>query len=90
MAADPDAHQFSWSEFMVYVEVTFILFEHYQFLAVLEHDTAWHKWRRAHALPWSSTNPILRDIHLTGKSLSRSNPKPHPSLPNPIPMLCLF
>jgi hypothetical protein len=40
MVADPNAHQFLWSEFMVYVEVTSILFEHYQFSVVLEHDTA--------------------------------------------------
>jgi hypothetical protein len=80
MAADPDPHDFLWGPFISYTTTTGLLFDIYQFAAVIEFNVAWRKWRRARRLPWDSSNALLRDLHLLGKPLGKAPPlKPSPS-----------
>jgi hypothetical protein len=77
MAADPKSHNFVWSEFMTYLEVTDILFTIHRFKTVIEYDIAWRKWRRANSESWSAFNHVLRDFYLAGgPTSSSSQPKP--------------
>ncbi len=66
MGASLDNHQFVWSDFVCYIELTTLLFHNYKFSAVLEYDVAWRKWRRAYKKKWLEFNLFLRDIHLLG------------------------
>jgi hypothetical protein len=43
MSVAPLDHEFSWSEYICYIEMTTILFEHYEFSAVLNYDCAWRR-----------------------------------------------
>jgi hypothetical protein len=72
MAADPDPHDFFWGPFILYTTTTGLLFDIYQFAAVIEFDMAWRKWRRAGCLPWDSSNALLHDLHLLGKPLGKA------------------
>jgi hypothetical protein len=84
MASDPDPHQFSLSDFLVYAGITKVLFNTYQFYAVLEYDRAWRQWRRARAQKWTASNHVLRDMYLLANSLSvKSAPKPRLAPANP-------
>ncbi|MCE3014121.1 MAG: cell division protein ZapD [Proteobacteria bacterium] len=90
MSADAGTHDFVWADFVCYLELAGKLFDFYQFGAVLAHDVAWRKWRRAYHKSWSSVNPFLRDMHLLGKELSGGSAvpgKPKPANPT-APLLC--
>lgn len=84
MSASPEVHNFKWSDFICYIELTTILFAHYDFTAVLEHDIAWRKWRRAYNKLWCASNPFLRDVHLLGHNRP-AKPADNPSKPKSAP-----
>ncbi|MGZ6230755.1 MAG: hypothetical protein ACXWMO_08315 [Syntrophales bacterium] len=77
MSASPQEHQFVWSDFMLWIQMIGVLFDAYQFSAVIEYEKAWRRWRRSNRLLWSSVNPVLRDLLLSGKGLIFSS-KPNP------------
>jgi hypothetical protein len=78
MAGSASDHQFVWSDFILWLQLMNVLFDSYLFYAVVECERAWRRWRRANRLPWSATNPTLRDLFLTGKGFISV---PRPPLP---------
>jgi hypothetical protein len=71
MSASPLDHDFSWSEYICYIEMTTILFEHCEFSAVLNYDCTWRHWRCAYSKPWSAENAFARITHLMGHELPK-------------------
>lgn len=69
LSSAPEANQFVWTDFMLWIQHMTVLFGAYQFAAVVEYDRAWRRWRRANLQPWSALNPSLRDLYLTGKGI---------------------
>ena len=76
LSASPKDHEFVWPDFICYIELTTVLFEHYEFSAVVAHDCSWRRWRRAYKKSWCSSNPFLRDVHLLGHDLRPKAPAP--------------
>jgi hypothetical protein len=53
-------HDFFWSEYICYIEMMTILFEYYEFSAVLNYDCAWRHWRHAYSKPGLPRTPLLK------------------------------
>lgn len=93
MSASPAEHNFDWSDFVLWTQSIDVLFGVYHFQAVVEFERAWRRWRRANGKRWAETNPVLRDLYLTGKELRGTGPSHHgqpysPKAPGATP-LCL-